>query len=201
MAMIPIVILAAGASQRMGGTDKLMREIDGVPLLTRSVRTAAKTGHPVFVTIPSPAHARYAALRNEPATCFDVPEAKEGIGGSIRGALKRLPPSAAVMIFLADMPDLETNDLLAIFQARKDKPNAKIWRATNKDGRQGHPILFSGSLTPDLLGLFGDSGAKRIVSTNSNDLVLVPIPGDRATCDLDTEEQWRFWEGARHINT
>ena len=48
--MIPIVILAAGASSRMRGRDKLLELVDGVALLRRQVERALNTGAKVFVT-------------------------------------------------------------------------------------------------------------------------------------------------------
>lgn len=47
--MIPILILAAGASRRMCGQDKLLQVVDGMPLLRRQVLMAQATGHPVCV--------------------------------------------------------------------------------------------------------------------------------------------------------
>ena len=42
--MIPILILAGGASSRMQGRDKLLEDVDGVPLLRKQVLIAAATG-------------------------------------------------------------------------------------------------------------------------------------------------------------
>ena len=48
---IVFLFLAAGASNRMRGSDKLLKEIDGVPLLQRTLDEALKLNFPVFVTI------------------------------------------------------------------------------------------------------------------------------------------------------
>ncbi|MCX8955064.1 NTP transferase domain-containing protein, partial [Ruegeria sp. NA] len=40
MTEIPIILLAAGQSSRMGGLDKLLQQIDGIPLLTRTATLA-----------------------------------------------------------------------------------------------------------------------------------------------------------------
>ena len=47
------LFLAAGASTRMLGRDKLLKEIDGVPLLKRTLDEALKLNFPVFATVPA----------------------------------------------------------------------------------------------------------------------------------------------------
>ncbi len=50
---IPILILAAGASRRMNGRDKLLMDVGGECLLRRVVGRAYATGHPVLVALPA----------------------------------------------------------------------------------------------------------------------------------------------------
>jgi CTP:molybdopterin cytidylyltransferase MocA len=188
--MIPIVILASGKSSRMSGHDKLMREIDGVPMLVRCVRMAAATKHQVFATIPGPSHARYAALKKEPVTCFDVPESAEGIGGTLRGVVRRLPPCSGFMIVLADLPELETRDLVSVIEAQQQFPENLIWCGSTKDGRIGHPILFDAALRKEFATLKGDIGAKSIIQKRIDFLHCVPLEGDRSLRDVDTEDDW-----------
>ena len=54
MSDIPILLLAAGSSSRMRGRDKLMEEVDGVPLIARAAGIArAATEGAVIVTLPA----------------------------------------------------------------------------------------------------------------------------------------------------
>lgn len=177
----------------MGGADKLMLKIDGVPLIVRTCRRAAATGHPVFAAIPGPWHPRYEALRDEPVTCFDVPGHKEGIGGTLRDAVHRLPPCDAFMIVLADMPDLETSDLERVMAAFPYRAKNTVVRAFTDGGDPGHPILVSSDLRPDFSALSGDDGANEIVSNPTLSLIRVPLSKDRARVDLDTQEDWTNW--------
>ncbi|SHG73145.1 CTP:molybdopterin cytidylyltransferase MocA [Cognatiyoonia sediminum] len=195
--MTPILILAAGTSSRMSGKDKLLQDIDGTPLLLRTARRAIAAGKPVFVAIPGPWHPRYQLLRSEPVACYDIPDAKEGVGGTLRGSIKRLPPCSAFMILLADMPDIETADMLRLFEEKQRHPAAKIVRATTETGLPGHPILFDSSLRPDFEKISGDQGAVEIVKRFQDQTTLVPLDGDRARLDLDTPEDWRKFEKRR----
>ena len=195
--MTPILILAAGSSSRMGGTDKLLQDVGGQPLLARVVDQAAATGHPVFAALPGPSHPRYAALRDKPVICFDVPDAREGMGGTLRGAVKRLPPCAAFMVLLSDIPDLTTADLQAVFALRKSEPDALIWRGATAEGAPGHPIIFDGTLRPEFAKLNGDSGGEPLVNPLKDRTKLVRFVDGRARNDLDTPEDWAAWRQAR----
>jgi CTP:molybdopterin cytidylyltransferase MocA len=57
-----ILILAAGASSRMAPRDKLLEQIDGQPLIARSLRTALATGLPVTLTLPPDRPKRWQAV-------------------------------------------------------------------------------------------------------------------------------------------
>lgn len=191
--MIPILILAAGQSSRMRGRDKLLEQIDGQPLLARLVGAAEATGHPIFVALPGADHPRYRALKPMEAICFDVPDSAEGIGGTMRGAVKRLPPCDAFMILLGDMPDIQTSDIAAILKARETEPDHLIWRGATDDGKPGHPILFASELRPNFAKLAGDDGGAPIVRPLLDQTKLVVLPGNRARLDLDTPEDWNAW--------
>lgn len=181
----------------MNGPDKLLRKIDGVPLLCRTARIATATGYPVFAAIPGPSHERYTALKQEAVTCFDVPECREGLGGSLRGVVKRLPVCEAFMILLADLPDLQTTDLKEVFAARRQFPNHKIWRGATPHGKGGHPILFDAILRSEFATLTGDIGAKTIVSKHQDFTKLVQLRDNRSINDLDTEQDWTDWLASR----
>ena len=194
--MIPILILAAGQSSRMRGADKLLQDIDGAPLLAHVVARAAATGHPVFTAMPGPQHPRYQVMRDLPAACYDIPDAVEGMSGTLRGAIGRLPPCEAFMLLLADLPEIETTDIEAVFAARLARPEYLIWRGATQDSKPGHPILFDASLRPDFAKLTGDSGGEAVVKAHVDDTCLVTLPGNRARLDLDTPEDWAEWRAA-----
>lgn len=192
--MTPILILAAGTSSRMRGADKLLQEVDGVPLLVRTARRAEASGYPVLVAIPGPSHPRYRALKHENVVCFDVPEAPEGIGGTLRGAVKRLPPCEAFMVMLADMPMIETSDITRLFDAYRNGSNARIVQATTEDGQPGHPIVFDARLRDRFENCAGDDGAKPIIAAHIGQTHRISLAGNRARFDLDTPDDWKNWD-------
>ena len=189
----PVLILAAGQSRRMGGRDKLLEEIDGVPLITRLARAALATGQPVLVTLPPQGSARRAALQGEPVRIVTADLAADGMAASLVAGLAALPERAdAVMILLGDLPEIGADDLRAVMAAAASAPQA-IWRGATDDGRPGHPVVFPRRLFSELAGLQGDSGAQTVIQAHAGDLRLCSLPGARAVTDLDTPEAWAAW--------
>jgi CTP:molybdopterin cytidylyltransferase MocA len=195
--LIPeILILAAGSASRMRGADKLLEEIDGKPLLTRTARTAMATGCRITVTLPPDRPARLAALEGLAVTPVMVPDAAQGMAASLIAGLRTLPDRAAVLMVLADLPDLTTKDLQACLAVWAKDPRA-IPRGAAADGTPGHPVGFPPDLRAELLALTGDTGARDVLTRHADRLHLVRLPGTHATTDLDTPEEWATWRANR----
>lgn len=196
--MIAVVVLAAGASTRMRGRDKLLEEIDGVPLLRRQVLRAVATGAPVFVAVPPAPHARHDALADIAATRVPVADAADGMNASLSAGINALPDDTkAAMIVLADMPDLTTGDMKTMLQAVDFNSDVLIWRGMTQTGAQGHPIIFRSDLFAQLTALRGDAGGREVVHTHMARTQPVALPDDHARTDLDTPEAWAAWR-AKH---
>ncbi len=197
MTEIPIILLAAGESRRMRGPDKLMQEIDGVPLLRRSALAAHAAG-PVIVALPTPPHPRYAALDGLDVLTVPISNPAEGMNASLRGALAWIPEGApAVMVLLADLPDMTTTDLTGVLRSRVTHPDHLIWRGATQQGKPGHPVLFDRHLFSELSQLEGDAGAQSVVRAHQNQVHLHCLPGTNALLDLDTPEDWAQWHAIR----
>lgn len=191
--MMPILLLAAGGSTRMRGRDKLLENIDGVPLIQRQAKRALATEHPVYVALPNASHPRQAALAKLQVTCLIVPEAAEGMSGTMRGAVKQLRPDGAFMMLLGDLVAINTADMQAIFRAHADNPSNLIWRGATQDGKPGHPIIFDGSLRSEFNKLQGDGGGETIVQPLWEQTHLTKLASNHARLDLDTPEDWNRW--------
>jgi CTP:molybdopterin cytidylyltransferase MocA len=190
---LPILILAAGQSSRMRGTDKLFEKIDGVALLRRQIDAALAVSPQLYVALPCSDHPRVALLTDTKAQPIVVPQAADGMGVTLREGVAALPPCPAFMVVLADLAALEATDLQAMLTARTDHPNHLIWRGATDAGKPGHPVLFDASLRSAFNMLSGDTGGAPILKTQKDQTYLVPLPGNRALLDLDTPEEWAAW--------
>jgi CTP:molybdopterin cytidylyltransferase MocA len=197
--VVHILILAAGASSRMRGRDKLLQPIDGRPILRGVVETALATGAPVTVTLPPAAGARRAIIADLPVTVVDIPDAVEGMSRSlVRGitAIMTTDPGTqdGVMILPADMPGFTPwalSDLIVRFQA---EPGA-IFRGGSGDGQPGHPAIFPRDLWSALATVTGDEGGRSVLQLNEDRVKVIPLPGSMAILDLDTPEDWAAYLG------
>lgn len=194
----PIVVLAAGQSSRMRGTDKLLELVNGTPLIRVVVeRALSATRAPVLVALPAlPAlrHQRQVALAGLDVQCVAVERAQDGMGASLAAAVAALPAhSTAVMVVLADMPDVTAQDLCALAAQVAFDAGHVIWRAATAAGTGGHPVVFHHSLFEHLTQLKADRGGQDILQAHKNQVKLVPLSGDQARVDLDTPEDWDAW--------
>jgi len=194
--MVPhILLLAAGSSSRMRGGDKLLEQVAGRPLLASVAQAAIGTGVPVTVALPPDRPARAAALEGLALRQVTVPDAKDGMAQSLKAGLAAIPAAAGVMLLLADLPEITTQDLRRILDCWQEEPQA-ILRGAAADGTPGHPVCFPPDLRDDLMTLKGDEGAKSVLVRHRARLRLVPLPGRHATTDLDTPEDWAAWRAA-----
>ena len=192
-----VLILAAGASSRMQGADKLLERIDGTPLLLRQAKAAQAAAGQVLVALPPNRPARRAALAGIDVIQVIVTDANEGMGASIRAGVSSLPEGATGMAVLpADMPDISADDIETVLKAFS-KTSDRIVRGASSDGRQGHPVVFPARLFQKLKTLKGDEGARSVLKNETP--FLVPLPDEHALIDLDTPEDWASWRKERRI--
>lgn len=183
--MIPTLLLAAGQSSRMGTRDKLLEQVDGVPILARLADRALQSG-PVFVTIPTEDHPRRIVLPK----AAQVVVVSGQMSDSIKAGIAALPDdTTGVLILPADMPDITADDIRKVLEVARTS-NAPIVRACTEDGRAGHPIYFAARTFTRFAGLTGDRGAARITAELEQQTQFVPLQGNRARLDLDTPEDW-----------
>lgn len=193
---IPILLLAAGKSARMRGRDKLMEPVAGRPLIRLQVERALAAGLDPWVALPAPDHPRARALEGLPHHPLILPGSAEGMGGTLREGVAALPDCPRFLVMAADLVALTPADLATVAQAPFG--TALIVIGTDAAGALGHPVAFAAELRPAFAALGGDEGARGVVKANRARMTAVPLPGDHATRDLDTPEDWAAWRAEGH---
>ena len=191
-----ILILAAGAARRMRGADKLLEPVEGQPLLRRLARHALATGLPVTVTLPPDRPARQDALAGLALDRVVVADAATGMASSLRAGLARIAPDRAVLLLLADLPEITAEDLALMARHQTAAPDL-ILRATDQSGLPGHPVVFPPWARQELAQITGDEGARQILRRHADRVQPVALPEAHATTDLDTPEDWAAWRLGR----
>jgi molybdenum cofactor cytidylyltransferase len=189
---IEVILLAAGASRRMGGEDKLLKSVNGEALLRRATKAALASGvDAVHVVLPPDNAARRAVLFGLDASIVEATDAAEGMAASIRAGLAVVSPRTdAIVLALADMPEVGAAHIRALSDSFAPQDGREICRAVTAEGSKGHPVLFGRRFFESLAGLKGDQGAKSIVEASPEFVVDVVTDGEGAVIDLDTPEAW-----------
>lgn len=183
------VVLAAGKGVRFGGC-KLLAMLDGAPLVAGALRTAfLSPARRVFVAVADPAvraAAETTAARLKASgrlVLVDVEAADEGMGASLRASVAALPDDAAgAFVFLGDMPAIDP--ATAALLARALAGPHHIVAPTHR-GRRGHPVLFGATWLPALRALAGDEGARGLLDTARERLILLPVEDPGIHLDVD----------------
>jgi molybdenum cofactor cytidylyltransferase len=192
MILPAILILAAGQSRRMRGADKLLELVAGKAQIQRVAEAALQTGCTVWVALPPDRPDRAQALSGLDLRHVLVAQAASGISASIAAGLSAIPTPGAVLILLADLPEITSDDLQQMISAHRTMPD-KILRATDAAGRPGHPVLVPDWARAGFSTLTGDTGARDFLAQNSASVHKVTLPDAHATTDLDTPEDWAAW--------
>jgi molybdenum cofactor cytidylyltransferase len=180
-----ILVLAAGASRRLGQPKQLVR-LGGRPALHIVVSNAvALGGSTVSVVVGANAGDLTYMLAHSSASVVVNPHWEEGIASSIRVGLAGAPPACeAVMILLGDQVAVTAEDLRRLNDAWKGEEGSIV--ASVYGQHVGVPAIFPRVFFSELAGLRGDQGARAILERNAYRLVRVPMPN--AAVDLDTPE-------------
>jgi molybdenum cofactor cytidylyltransferase len=189
------LLLAAGASSRMMGEDKLLREIDGVALLRRSAQSMLNANiDQVFVSIRSNSPAHKNALADLPVTMVEVPDAAAGMSASIRAGVAAIPTDTNVIVLgLADMPDITAQHYNLIIEAHDPTQDHLIIRPITPAGKRGNPVLFDARFMENLRTIEGDQGARDILKSVPEFIHHVQMNDDAVAIDLDTPVAWNRW--------
>jgi molybdenum cofactor cytidylyltransferase len=185
---IGAVILAAGASTRMGMPKQLL-QFGGETMLRRAACVALETGcRPVVVVTGADAAASRKVLRG-----LDVREAENqqwesGISSSVRVGIEALvmatPQTAAVVLMLCDQPFVTREIISRLVTAHRETGRSIV--ASRYGGSYGVPALFGKAHFAELTTLKGAAGAKQVIQKHLPKVHLVPFP--EGEIDIDTPE-------------
>jgi CTP:molybdopterin cytidylyltransferase MocA len=178
------VILAAGASERMG-TPKALLAWGGTTLLDNAVERARAAGvqHIVVVLGPATRHLDRQLATDGVDVAFN-PEPSAGRSASIRLGSNELPDEIdAVLVQSVDQP-CESSVLTSLF-GELDSSNADVAIPIYK-GRRGHPACFARRLLPELRAVDEEAeGLRSVVRRHAERLIEVPVESESVVWNLN----------------
>lgn len=185
---VAAVVLAAGASSRMG-ENKLLLELDGDTVLRRAVTSAVAAGFdPVLVVTGHRAAQAGDEVEGLPCTVVHNPDHEQGIHTSVKTGVGHLPESVrAAVVMLADMPFV-TADMLRELLARYREHDAPLVISQYGDVN-APPMLYDRSLFGEIAVMQRRCG-KEVIERHRDEAVVVRWP-EAALADLDTPDDYR----------
>jgi molybdenum cofactor cytidylyltransferase len=186
---IGAVVLAAGASRRMGATNKLMVEVEGTPMVARVVDALAcsRIGRIVVVTGHEPERIRE-TLGEHDVELVHNPRYADGIASSIRAGIIALGDDVdGALIALADMPWVGPEVLDRLIDAFTTDDELSIF-VPMFGRKRGNPVLWSSVHFPELRALSGDVGGKALFHRHSAAICYVDVENAGINIDVDTPE-------------
>lgn len=187
----PIILLAAGASTRLGQPKQLLR-YQGQTLLRRAAETAvaAAGGAPVVVVAGALHEELLPELAGLPVRVVRCAEWAAGMGASLKTGLRALeqagPTPEAVVVMLCDQPLLTPAVLRQLSETHRTTGQPIV--AAEYGGVRGVPVLFGAGVLPLLRGLPDAAGAAQLLRRHPGRVATVPFP--EGAFDVDTPEQY-----------
>ena len=180
---IDIVVLAAGASTRLG-TPKQLLPYNGTTFIRSTVETAllAKADS-VHVVFGYEAKKMKLEITDLQVVIVVNPHWQNGISTSIRSGIQSLGSDIdAAIIVLCDQPKLSTSILNSLINTYVSTRAPIV--TCKYAGTVGVPTLYDHRIFPELLALHGDHGAKTIIERYASERKEIDFSGGED--DIDT---------------
>jgi molybdenum cofactor cytidylyltransferase len=183
--MISAVVLAAGASTRMG-QQKLLLPIDGEALVKRVVKQVAGAGFDdVLVVVGSEFEQVLLALKGLPVRHAVNADFASGMGSSFRTAVANLPDSEAAMFALADQPFVTSTEYRRVLDTFRQQKSPIV--SVRYGDVMAPPHLFAREFFPELAAL--EHGARPVLLSHRDQTTILRFPADLLV-DVDTPEDY-----------
>ena len=186
---VAALVLAAGESRRMGTINKLLVEVDGLPMVTRAADAALQSGADPVVIVTGHQHKKVeAALAGRAVQILHNADYAEGMSTSVRAGLAVLPAdTGAAVICLGDMPHVDSALISRLIGSFDPAQGQSICVPTYK-GKRGNPVLWSSRYFEQMKRLAGDVGARHLIGEHSDQVREIECGDASITFDVDTPE-------------
>jgi molybdenum cofactor cytidylyltransferase len=187
-ARIAGIILAAGASSRMGH-NKLVAPVNAKVMVRHAVDAAlAANLHPVIVVTGHDATAVRAALADADVDFVQNDAFADGLSTSLRAGIGAVPMDCdGAMVLLGDMPTVDP-DLIDRLRAAFQPAQGRAICVATALGERGHPVLWARQFFAEIAGLKGDAGARSLMSIHADQVSEVEGGNDSPLVDIDTPQ-------------
>lgn len=185
------IILAAGKSTRFG-SDKLLYELNIAgnrqPLIQHALLPWFSVFNELSLVIRADSQRlkrtilEFAELQHKTINVIECKRAALGMGHSLSAGIKFNHAAEGWVIGLADMPFIPAQVLSQVYQNLREGADitAPYFR-----GQRGHPVGFNSRYRDELLALVGDSGAKKLLERDVENIQKFETEHQGVLADID----------------
>jgi molybdenum cofactor cytidylyltransferase len=191
MGKILSLLLAAGASRRMGTVKQLLPWGDQT-VIEHQIDTLTKANKELYVILGANAKPIAERIANTGVHVLVNPKWKEGMGSSISFALNQLRMQIenvdGILISLVDQPLITASHyrrMIDLFEPGK----AQIMVSKSEGVYSGVPVLFDRKYLDELMALEGEKGARRLI--NKHEGHVCSMVCNTSLEDMDTMEAYQ----------
>ena len=184
------IILAAGASRRMG-TPKALLDYRGETFLNRLIRIVGQVSDPVIVVLGY--HAEEIQEKTKPGARFVInPDPERGQLSSLQTALQELPPDFPGFLFIpVDCPAVAAITVQRLAEAFARRAPDTLFVIPRYGGKRGHPVFAAPEIARELLQLPPAGQAREVVHRHVGRTVYVDAGDPGVLSDVDDLAAYR----------
>ncbi|HEX9476280.1 MAG TPA: nucleotidyltransferase family protein, partial [Candidatus Dormibacteraeota bacterium] len=189
-ALLPVaaVVLAAGSSSRMPGSQKLLLEFDGRPMVKSVIEAASDGGCHQILVVYSSDDVKQAVGGD--AELVHNPRAHTGMASSLQAGLRATRPDMeAALVLLGDQPMVGSRTVAALLRAwRREGSRPAVAVSRGDAGKWAPPVVLARELWDELMTLEGDAGARQVLDRRPE--LVDTVPSLDRLDDVDTPEDY-----------
>lgn len=192
----PCILLAAGASSRMNGPNKMLLPIGNKPALRYIAETIRRTASPLIVVTGSVQDEFKRILEGVPDVIFTYnAQWQRGMVSSAQAGIRTMREAGDFEGFFlhhGDIPFASSkafSTLIQEFFARRNQGLDKKALVSAFHGRNGHPVLFPNSYTDAILRLGDGERLKSVLLEYGS--ISVETDCEGVLEDMDTMEEYQ----------
>ena len=188
--MIAGIILAAGASSRMG-TPKALLDYRGETFVGRLMRVLGACSQPVIVVLGY--HADVIRQRIPPGAKVVInPDPGRGQLSSLQTGLVELPADADGFAFIpVDSPAVAEDTVAKLARTFERRDPSTLFVIPRQSGKRGHPVVAARSVAAEFLALAPTAEAREIVHAHVDRTEYVDVDDTGIFTDVDDPEAYR----------